>query len=649
SALNFDFTLGNTADTNVAGNGTDLLTSVTNGSYTITGSPTPTSTPTPTPTPTGRGGKFNIGEKVRATANINVRANANISGTLYGFEPMGAIGTILNGPITQGGFDWWNINYEVSGGTGWSADTYLVSNGSNPTPTPTATPTPSNKFTIGQRIQTSATLNVRSQASLTATVIGTQPYGAAGTITGGPVNQGTFNWWNVNYDTGVDGWSVEDFMYVSYIPTPTPTSPPPPTPTPTGTPTPTPTNPPGKLLYVSPNGSDSSSCTQTAPCREIRKALSLVSSGTTILVADGTYKGFDVSDINGTGSDPIEIKAQGSNAVVTATSDRSDNRDNIYITYSSYIVIDGLKTYSAPRSGIRVDSSPFVTIRNNVTGNNNMWGIFTNHSNDLLIENNETYGSVVQHGIYVSNSADRPVIRGNVVHDNTQGGIQLNGDLSAGGSSGVPGDGIISGAVIENNIIYNNGRGGGGGINLPGVQDSVIRNNLLYNNHATGITAYIGEGASGPKGIQFLNNTIDMASDARWALQIQDATGTNTIRNNIFYNRNSARGALDFLSPTDAGKTDSNYNIFAGAQYVTTDDWNTRITISEWKAQGKDQNSVTVDNPDAMFMNSSSGDYHLSNGSQAIDKGTTLSNVSTDRDGRTRPQGSAYDIGAYEK
>src|SRR3989344_4641111 len=63
SNLNFDFTLGSTSDTNVAGGGTDRLTSVTNANFTVTGgtnppilppppAPTPTPTPTPTPSPT---------------------------------------------------------------------------------------------------------------------------------------------------------------------------------------------------------------------------------------------------------------------------------------------------------------------------------------------------------------------------------------------------------------------------------------------------------------------------------------------------------------------------------------------------------------------------------------------------------------------
>ena len=45
--VTFDFTSGNTQDTNVSGASTDLLTSVTNGSYVIQASSNPTPTPTP--------------------------------------------------------------------------------------------------------------------------------------------------------------------------------------------------------------------------------------------------------------------------------------------------------------------------------------------------------------------------------------------------------------------------------------------------------------------------------------------------------------------------------------------------------------------------------------------------------------------------
>jgi hypothetical protein len=51
--------------------------------------------------------------------------------------------------------------------------------------------------------------------------------------------------------------------------------------------------------YVSPSGNDTNPCTASLPCREIRQPLRFVVAGDTILVADGSYKGFDVADIHG--------------------------------------------------------------------------------------------------------------------------------------------------------------------------------------------------------------------------------------------------------------------------------------------------------------------------------------------------------------
>jgi parallel beta-helix repeat protein len=75
-----------------------------------------------------------------------------------------------------------------------------------------STQTVSTKFAIGASITTTSGLNVRSSASLTASILGTQATGATGSIIGGPVNAGGYWWWQVNYDTGADGWSVENYL-----------------------------------------------------------------------------------------------------------------------------------------------------------------------------------------------------------------------------------------------------------------------------------------------------------------------------------------------------------------------------------------------------------------------------------------------------
>jgi parallel beta-helix repeat protein len=386
--------------------------------------------------------------------------------------------------------------------------------------------------------------------------------------------------------------------------------------------------------YVSPAGNDNNPCTQALPCREIRQPLTLVTAGDTVLVADGSYKGFDVLDIHG-----VTIQAQGSGAVITVTSDRPDNRDTIFITFSSDVVVDGLRAFGAIRAGVRVDQSPRITVRNGVFGNNTTWGIFTDFSDDLLLEDNECYGSIEEHGIYVSNSGDRPVVRGNLLHGNSGAGVQLNADLSAGG------DGIITGALIENNVIYGNGVLGGAAINLDGVQDSLVRNNVLYDNHATGIVNYMGDGAEGPRGMSILHNTVDQAPDGRWALLMWNTTGPNLVRNNILYNRNPNRGGITYLDETDVANTDSDYNIM---DLVTPDDGDTVYTLAEWQALGHEPHSLSAPLA-SLFVDPDARDYHLPPTSPAVDAGQTLPQVPVDIEGNPRPAGASSDIGAYER
>ncbi len=95
--------------------------------------------------------------------------------------------------------------------------------------TPNPTPTPTGIFSIGQRVQTTAGLNVRSTPNTSGTLLGTQALGALGTVLAGPTNASGYNWWQINYDTGADGFSVQDYLTAYSSPNPTPT----PTPTPT--------------------------------------------------------------------------------------------------------------------------------------------------------------------------------------------------------------------------------------------------------------------------------------------------------------------------------------------------------------------------------------------------------------------------------
>lgn len=388
--------------------------------------------------------------------------------------------------------------------------------------------------------------------------------------------------------------------------------------------------------YVDPNGSDASGDgSQAHPWASIVFAAAQVAAGDTVLINPGIYAGGIVVSTGGYPSEPITFRANGSGAIIEGS---GGDRDAFFIENADYIIVEGLTIRHAQRAGMRISLSDHVTVRGSTFADNGVWGLFTDFSDYTTVEDSEAYGSLDEHGIYISNSSDYPVIRRNRLHHNNACGLHMNGDISMGG------DGIISFGLVEANIIYENGAGGGSGINMDGVTDSIVRNNLLYENHASGISLYQIDGGSGSQRNQVLNNTILMAADGRWAINIPNASGTeNRLYNNILYNYHPWRGSITIAAPDLAG-FESDYNIVMDR--FSADDGDTRLALGQWQALGYDAHSI-IATPGQLFVDAA-GDFRLKPGSPAVDAGATLPGVPQDLLGFPRPSGAAYDIGAYE-
>ena len=395
----------------------------------------------------------------------------------------------------------------------------------------------------------------------------------------------------------------------------------------------------GAEYHVSPDGSDAAAGTQADPWRTLQRAADAVAPGDHVLVRAGTYTGFDLRT-SGTAAARITFSAE-EGVLINQRNVRT--ADGINLELASHVVIEGFKIVGVPRAGVRAVGtadapSQGVVIRNVHADQNGKWGIFTGFAQGVVVENNITSRSQDEHGIYVSNSADNPVVRGNTSWGNRAGGIQLNADVHAGG------DGIITGAVIEKNRLYDNGVGGGSAINLDGIQQATIRNNLIYGNHASGISLFQINGAEGSKDNVVVNNTIVQASDGRWALNIQNGSTGNTVLNNILWNEHGFRGALTISSDSLAGTT-SDFNAVIDRFQI---DSGSVMPLAQWRIQtGHDGNSF-IASPAQLFVDFANNDYRLRPGSPAIDAGTSTHAPTEDLDGTPRPQGLKVDIGAYE-
>jgi parallel beta-helix repeat protein len=411
--------------------------------------------------------------------------------------------------------------------------------------------------------------------------------------------------------------------------------------------------------YVATTGNDVSDGSSTAPWATLQHAVETIAPGDTILVRSGTYTGCRIRNSGTTSAPKTLARDLGAAVVINTPGPQNSHSSLIEIENGSGTevtdwIVDGFEVANSPHHGIDLRITNRITIRNcNVhhsaqggTGT----GIFLAFSAHATIENNESAFNT-EHGIYHSNSADYPTIRGNRSHDNASAGIHMNGDYSSRCPCGTTvRDGIISFALVEKNVLWENGAAGGSAINADGVDDSVFRNNLMYRNHSSGISLFSADGSHGSSRNKVYNNTIVQAANGRWCLNIP-AKGKggpvgNVVKNNIFYTERADKGAIAVYS-TAAGVLASDYNVVVD-RFSTNGGTSVTSTLAQWQALGLDAHSL-VSTAGALFVDPALDMYQLRTGSPAIDAGANLApDVVTDINGTARPQRTAYDIGCYE-
>lgn len=379
----------------------------------------------------------------------------------------------------------------------------------------------------------------------------------------------------------------------------------------------------------------------------IQAAADVARAGDTVLVHDGSYAGFQITR-SGTQAGPIVFRAAGTGAVI----DRDGpTRDGIRFQNVSHVTVDGFRIQNtterciAARGATSTSPMTNLVIRNNVCTNGGIQGFYLSQVANSVVENNRISGTRGDsannngHGIYLANAgSDNTVIRGNVIFNNVGSpsaeGIHFNGDISIGG------DGVISGLIIEDNILYANRNNG---LNMDGVQDSVIRNNLIYGNGRHALRVYQIDASAGPARLTIVNNTFVTSSSSGWAIKLSEDAGGHVIFNNILL---GTSGSLC------VGNTNLVSNNNAVVDRFSLDNEANTIQLATWRTGTQnDFNSFTTSST-ALFVDPNNADYSLNGTSPAMDRGVpSLSGISapvTDLNGAARPQGPGFDIGAYE-
>jgi hypothetical protein len=177
--------------------------------------------------------------------------------------------------------------------------------------------------------------------------------------------------------------------------------------------------------------------------------------------------------------------------------------------------------------------------------------------------------------------------------------------------------------------MYLNGSTGGGG----GADHVTIRNNIFHDTHrGWGVQFYPGALSD----IHVLNNTFAFCNESKsYTCIVLDASiSSSTIKNNIFYN---PAGGKTIEAAGFSGSITLGHNLTSGN---AMHDLGSILSGMTLVGNLLSTNPLLVGPP---------GDFHLSSGSPAINAGETLTAVPNDYEGRSRPQGGAYDIGAYER
>ncbi|MBI2841221.1 MAG: IPT/TIG domain-containing protein [Acidobacteria bacterium] len=182
------------------------------------------------------------------------------------------------------------------------------------------------------------------------------------------------------------------------------------------------------------------------------------------------------------------------------------------------------------------------------------------------------------------------------------------------------------------------------------VDKLVIHDNVMVGCELNNIVLGGSDGGTEILGTVTVTGNIIAGSRSAEGLRVNDPQGRVIIENNTLYGNAVAQL---YLERAGAKRITLRNNIIvakAGQQYYELDAGSSSSSIvsannlvfGAGPCAGWDKSCI---NEDPLFAGAS--DYHLKSGSPAIDRGVATS-VSRDHDGIARPQGAAFDVGAYE-
>jgi hypothetical protein len=255
------------------------------------------------------------------------------------------------------------------------------------------------------------------------------------------------------------------------------------------------------------------------------------------------------------------------------------------------------------------------------------------HEHDIEVFDNISHDN--GHGFVIC-SENGGLIESINVHHNTA--YNNNGGFLAVGW-GIGSTHPIRQIELNGNVSYGNQFGfqiaGFTGTTIDGIK---VTNNIIRNNVDTGMRITEFDTVSAGfvmRNVEIINNTIhgNGTTAGAWedgGINISHVSPENIlVRNNIL----SGNAAYTICVQPDvpSGKVVVDHNLFQGFRSFANETQGSNPTLG-----------------DPAFVDSGNSDFHLTVSSAAIDAGSADNAPSVDLDGIARPQGSRYDLGAFE-
>jgi len=408
--------------------------------------------------------------------------------------------------------------------------------------------------------------------------------------------------------------------------------------------------------WISPAGNDGNTCASISSTEQdppadpgtykatVNGAIACLAAGDRVIVKAGTYTVSSGNIINNppsgrSSSDRTVIMADpaGSRPVLQgpcgATMNGSVEEVCNYVrwmvlTGKSYIRVQGFEIryfyegiFCGKNCGASVNEN-YIDVLNNYFHHSYTKAIGVNHSptdGHHLIRGNKFAFIGIGHPKYVPgtpifyNVGNYTTIEQNVFHDSTHA-IDICGGASCAGPYQT-----AAGVIVRNNVFYNMGR-------------------FDLNTWAVGANAASSILSNAPvdsvNGHQFYNNIIcnsgNTSAFVGIAVQYGASTDNILIANNTVYNLISGSATAIFAASGKPSVQVRNNIAYLAGTGISADTKSNNMSSNPF------------------FVNASAQDFRLQSGSAAIDAGATIQQVSLDYAGKPRPQGGAYDIGAYE-